>query len=464
MALAYLLSPTFQIENTAGKPASGGHLEVYIAGSREKYYCASDFEGTLHPFQIPLDSLGSSIVLADDSQAYDVYVYNRYGGQMMSRYNVTPISVGGGGGGGYVSGAGINITGSTISVDFDDVQAKLTAGTGITIDGDNVISSDGGNVFVAEYGTTTYAEISDARQAGKAVFLTGVTGLANAVMPMTTLVANPAMAIFGTVVGITEYTAKIDQGTWSVSSALTQADWAESYPLAPSYIENKPAEKSLVAGSNISITEGDDSITIAASGSSLPSYTSSDQYKVLSVSYNGTGTEWRDVSEVPSYAAVDQGKLLGVINNGGNIELGWTQPIGYWTQAVDISGNRTITAEDISTGYIDFEGTIIASDTSAAITDPTYAALTWDVQVTSGPTANAVSSIDFALGVSGGSYNTLFSDSSPAHDVHKDWGMTSAWMLNYRSNRVRARCHLASGATVGDTLYMYGGGIVMQVR
>lgn len=100
MALAYLLSPTFQIENTAGKPATGGYIEVYVAGSRTKYYCASDFDGILHPFRIPLDSLGSNIVLADDAGTYDVYVYNRYGSLMMSRYNVKP---GSGGGIGYIT-------------------------------------------------------------------------------------------------------------------------------------------------------------------------------------------------------------------------------------------------------------------------------------------------------------------------------------------------------------------------
>lgn len=95
MALNYLLSPTFQIENSAGRPATGGYLEVYLHGTRDKYYCASDFNGTLHPFQIPLDSLGSNIVLADDVQAYDVYAYNRYGSLLMSRYNVKPSSSGG---------------------------------------------------------------------------------------------------------------------------------------------------------------------------------------------------------------------------------------------------------------------------------------------------------------------------------------------------------------------------------
>lgn len=95
MALNYLLDPMFQIENSAGKPATDGWLEVYIHGTRTKYYCASNFDGTLHPFKIKLDSLGSNIVLADDGQSYDVYAYNRFGSLLMSRYNVQPGSGGG---------------------------------------------------------------------------------------------------------------------------------------------------------------------------------------------------------------------------------------------------------------------------------------------------------------------------------------------------------------------------------
>ena len=90
--LRYLVDPIFQVVNTAGKPATGGYIEVYLHGTRDKYYCASDFDETLHPFRIPLDSLGSNIILADDANAYDIYVYNRYGSLLMSRYNVTPLS------------------------------------------------------------------------------------------------------------------------------------------------------------------------------------------------------------------------------------------------------------------------------------------------------------------------------------------------------------------------------------
>lgn len=95
----YLLDPCFQIVNTAGKPVTNGYIEVYNAGTRVKYYCASDFNGTLHPFQIPLDSLGSNIVLADPANSYDIYVYNAFGTLLMSRYNVKVSAATSGGGG-----------------------------------------------------------------------------------------------------------------------------------------------------------------------------------------------------------------------------------------------------------------------------------------------------------------------------------------------------------------------------
>ena len=119
MALAYLLSPTFETINSAGKPATGGYIEVYVAGTRTKYYCASDFDGTLHPFRIPLDSLGANIILAEDTGAYDVYVYNRYGTILMSRYNVKPGGGGGVGIGSITSSDGsISVTPTSTGVDL----------------------------------------------------------------------------------------------------------------------------------------------------------------------------------------------------------------------------------------------------------------------------------------------------------------------------------------------------------
>ena len=92
VSLAYLISPTFQVENTEGRPLTGGYIEVYIHGTRTKYYCYSDWNGSLHPFKIPLDSLGANIVLASPAHSYDVYIYNKYGTLVMSRYNIIPAT------------------------------------------------------------------------------------------------------------------------------------------------------------------------------------------------------------------------------------------------------------------------------------------------------------------------------------------------------------------------------------
>ena len=124
LSLNYLLDPTFQLVNTAGRPLTNGWIEVYYHGTRNKYYCASDFDGTLHPFRIPLDSLGSNIVLADPNFSYDIYVYNSFGSLQMSRYNVNPGSGSGGGSSGEggpaehwssdtAGGASTTVTGGT---------------------------------------------------------------------------------------------------------------------------------------------------------------------------------------------------------------------------------------------------------------------------------------------------------------------------------------------------------------
>lgn len=90
MGLAYLLEPSFQIVDKSGNPLSNGYIEVYISGTSTKYYCYSDFNGSLHPFRIPLDALGSNIILASSELIYDVFIYNQFGTLVMSRHRVEP--------------------------------------------------------------------------------------------------------------------------------------------------------------------------------------------------------------------------------------------------------------------------------------------------------------------------------------------------------------------------------------
>ena len=88
----YLISPTFQFMNVSGKPLVDGYINLYVSGTRSKYYAFSDFEGTLHPFNIPLNALGSAVILVSPAHSYDIYVYNSVGTLQMSRYNITPAT------------------------------------------------------------------------------------------------------------------------------------------------------------------------------------------------------------------------------------------------------------------------------------------------------------------------------------------------------------------------------------
>ena len=86
--------------------------------------------------------------------------------------------------------------------------------------------------------------------------------------------------------------ASYSGGTGSVSwetesGGGAQADWTESDSADPSYIQNKPVVMGMVAGNNVTITEGPSSITISADAQ-IPSYdTTTDVGKVLQVTANG---------------------------------------------------------------------------------------------------------------------------------------------------------------------------------
>lgn len=138
MSLVYLLSPTFQFVNVSGKPLTDGYVNVYISGTRSKYYAFSDFDGSLHPFNIPLNALGSAVILVSTAHSYDIYVYNSVGTLQMSRYNITPAT-----GEGPVTGD-VLVTGTdgTVKVDTTDlpngVQYDLSVNTDILATNESV--------------------------------------------------------------------------------------------------------------------------------------------------------------------------------------------------------------------------------------------------------------------------------------------------------------------------------------
>lgn len=88
--LFYLLDPVFQIENLAGKPVVGGHIEVFVAGTDTKYITWQDWGGARNPFKIPLKSDGRAVILVEPQYTYDVYVYDSFNNMVCSRLNVSP--------------------------------------------------------------------------------------------------------------------------------------------------------------------------------------------------------------------------------------------------------------------------------------------------------------------------------------------------------------------------------------
>lgn len=137
MALGYLLNPALQIEDTDGKPLTGGYLTVYQHGTTIPYITYKDFSGDRNPANIPLDAKGMAVVLASDGFAYDVYCYDRNAVQQWSRLNVTTSVVGVDGLYTFTSSDGtVGITTTTAPnepTEIDLSAQQLTAGPNIDI-------------------------------------------------------------------------------------------------------------------------------------------------------------------------------------------------------------------------------------------------------------------------------------------------------------------------------------------
>ncbi len=307
MALNYLLSPEFQICTTSGKPATNGYIETFIHGTHDKYYCAMDWNGTLHPFRIPLDSLGSNVVLADDGRNYDVMIYNRYGSLLMSRYNVHPASGGGIGGNITSSDGTIEITPTATGVDLSvkgaepsvliAVSAARTSdgafaftpvkrtGTEITVSPQSRVMLDSGwyhydialtldwngtlanaiNVVTVSTSAGDHEYGIDLSYAhSQTVNISGEFHATDDATEFSVSIADLPVGTTATVYDLGIHSIKGVGGAGSGQFEQKQADWTQTDVSDPSFIQHKPEVKTVVQGDNITITEGASTFTIAA--------------------------------------------------------------------------------------------------------------------------------------------------------------------------------------------------------
>lgn len=296
---AYLIGPCFQLENTAGKPLTGGYIEVYIAGTRDKYYCCSDFDGTLHPFQIPLDSLGSNIVLASPTNVYDIYVYNKFGSLVMSRYNVMCTN----------GSADISVTGFTSVISDGTLDVSVT-GNSFIISAQELWDAVSGLVNDVQTVSSAVDSVSGMLDGKKDIqvpyiasgtnvqTITKITQDEQGVMTVeysdiqaqNPLTPGQYVTIDNDVISVTglqpegDYLEQGDLDGYATEEFVTayveehggddqvQSDWAQTDSQAVDYIKNKPAEKVLVAGDHIDITSTASSVEISADGFATEDY------------------------------------------------------------------------------------------------------------------------------------------------------------------------------------------------
>lgn len=122
------------------------------------------------------------------------------------------------------------------------------------------------------------------------------------------------------------YTGGTGSFSWETESGGggTQADWTEDDPVDPSYIQNKPTIVGISAGSNVSITEANNTLTIAATDTT---YTAGNGISISNGAISNS-------DPLPAHTSTESGKVLGVDSNG---DLGWvTVPVPQFNLFSDI--------------------------------------------------------------------------------------------------------------------------------
>jgi hypothetical protein len=154
-----------------------------------------------------------------------------------------------------------------------NAQAPISAGTGIDIT-NNVVSVDNTVAMKSDLPTAT----SDLTNDSGFITLSDVPAQVNAdwnsssgaseILNKPTIPSGTQLVPAATSADADKVLTVNAQGTpeWATGGgSQVQSDWTEADSSAPSYIENKPVPKTLTAGTGISITENQSTITISSS-------------------------------------------------------------------------------------------------------------------------------------------------------------------------------------------------------
>ena len=289
---------------------------------------------------------------------FKVYVENLANGTILTCNQCTIHSVAssyvvnGGGGGDYQAGEGIIITGDTISVDQSVIQHKLVAGDNITINNvTNTISADlSGKADKVEDATAGNLAGLDAtgNLTDSGIAASDVATQSDLSGKQDTLTTGPNVDIINNIISTEKtvvaagqnvsVTSSLDSLTRTVTytvnasgaAAQIQSDWTQSDSSSVDYIKNKPTEKTLVAGSNITITESGSNVTISStSAPQVQSDWSQSNSSAVDFIKNKPQNLVQDASYVHTdnnFTNADKNKLDGIESGAeANVQANWNE-------------------------------------------------------------------------------------------------------------------------------------------
>lgn len=292
----------------------------------------------------------------------------------------------------------------------------------------------------------------------------GVAEITLPTIPVTDVTVNGTSVVSNTVAAVTVPTAVSDLQNdvgyitaSDVPSAQTQSDWDESDSSDPSFIQNKPTPKQLVAGSNISISESQATVTIsaaeqvnadwdAASGKAQilnkPDLSVYATTQAMNTALAGKQDTISDLSTIRSGAqagatAVQPSDLATVATTGDYDDLTDKPDLSIYAESSDLATVAT-------TGSYDD-----LSDKPSI--PPAQVNADWDA--TSGVTA-ILNKPNLATVATTGDYGDLVNTPSiPAAQVNSDWAETNTASKAYIENKPDLSVYAQSSdlATVATT-------------